>query len=130
MFSGMGHALFDIPRVPLYLKYISEYLSVGNVSITPPAPLTVFDSQLGMFGYHATINATHPFSSPWWSWPLMLKPLWVYSNSWDTMVSTIVLMGNPAIWWGSIPALILITAKLVRDKIRSSSIILPRKCHL
>ncbi|MGB7001557.1 MAG: glycosyltransferase family 39 protein [Halobacteriota archaeon] len=118
MFSGTGHALFDIHRVPLYLNYISEYLAVGNVSITPPAPLTVFDSQLGMFGYHATINATHPFSSPWWSWPLMLKPLWVYSNSWDTMVSSIVLMGNPAIWWGSIPALILIAAKLVRDKIR------------
>ena len=118
MFSGMGHALFDIHRVPLYLNYISEYLAVGNVSITPPAPLTVFDSQLGMFGYHATINATHPFSSPWWSWPLMLKPLWVYSNSWDTMVSSIVLMGNPAIWWGSIPALVLIAAKLVRDKIR------------
>ncbi|RCV63024.1 Dolichyl-phosphate-mannose--protein O-mannosyl transferase [Methanophagales archaeon] len=118
MFSGTGHALFDIDRVPLYLEYISEYLSVGNVSITPPAPLTVFDSQLGMFGYHSLINATHPFSSPWWSWPLMLKPLWVYSNSWDSMVSTIVLMGNPAIWWGSIPALILIAAKLVRDKIR------------
>ncbi len=128
MFSGTGHALFDIHRVPLYLEYISEYLSVGNVSITPPAPLTVFDSQLGMFGYHATINATHPFSSPFWSWPFMYNPLnppghggpplWVYSNSWDTMVSTIVLMGNPAIWWGSIPALILIAAKLVRDKIR------------
>jgi len=118
MFSGTGHALFDIDRVPLYLECISEYLSLGNVSITPPAPLTVFDSQLGMFGYHSTINATHPFSSPWWSWPLMLKPLWVYFNSWDTMVSTIVLMGNPAIWWGSIPALILIAAKLVRDKIR------------
>ena len=118
MFSGTGHGLFDIGRVPLYIKYISEYLSVGNVSITPPAPLTVFDSQLGMFGYHSTINATHPFSSPWWSWPLMLKPLWVYFNSWDTMVSTIVLMGNPAIWWGSILALILIAARFVRDKIR------------
>jgi dolichyl-phosphate-mannose-protein mannosyltransferase len=118
MFSGTGHALLDIDRVPLYLRYISEYLSVGNVSITPPAPLTVFDSQLGMLGYHATINATHPFSSPWWSWPFMLKPLWVYSNSWDTMVSTIVLMGNPAIWWGSIPALILIATTFVRDKIR------------
>ncbi|HID19748.1 MAG TPA: phospholipid carrier-dependent glycosyltransferase [Methanophagales archaeon] len=118
MFSGTGHALLDIHRVPLYLKYISEYLSVGNVSFTPPSSVTVFDSQLGMFGYHATLNATHPFSSPWWSWQLMLKPLWVYSNSWDTMVSTIVLMGNPAIWWGSIPALILIAATFAREKIR------------
>jgi dolichyl-phosphate-mannose-protein mannosyltransferase len=128
MFSGTGHALLDIDRVPLYLRYISEYLSVGNVGFTPPSSVTVFDSQLGMFGYHATIDATHPYCSPFWSWPFMYNPLnppghggpplWIYSNSWDTMVSTIVLIGNPAIWWGSIPALILIAATFVRDKIR------------
>lgn len=82
--------------------------------------LDVLQLQLRMFGYHAGIEATHPFSSPWWSWPLMLKPLWMYSNTLDgtAMVSTIVLMGNPAIWWCSIPALILIGIRLIADKIR------------
>ncbi|RZN34563.1 MAG: phospholipid carrier-dependent glycosyltransferase [Methanophagales archaeon ANME-1-THS] len=112
MFSGGGHALIDIHRVPLYLQYLSEYLSGGTVS-PPPTPLTVFDLQLTMFGYHAGITATHPFSSPWWSWPLMLKPLWMYTNSFDSTVSTIVLMGNPALWWGSIPALIGVGATVV-----------------
>jgi dolichyl-phosphate-mannose-protein mannosyltransferase len=118
MLSGEGHALLDIHRFPLYLRYLSDYLATGAVNITPPVPLTVLDVQLGMFCYHSLLSATHPFSSPWWSWPLMLKPLWIYSNTWDGMVSTIVLMGNPAIWGGSIPALILIAARLVRGKIK------------
>jgi len=118
MFSGEGHALIDIHRLPLYLRYVSDYMSGGAVSFIPPTPLTVFDLQLHMFGYHAGIAATHPFSSPWWSWPLMLKPLWMYSNTLDGTVSTIVLMGNPALWWGSIPALILIGAKFVASIIK------------
>ncbi len=120
MFSGGGHGLLAIHRFPLYLRYTSEYMSGGNVSIVPPIPLTVFDLQLGMFVYHAGIEATHPFSSSWWSWHLMLKPLWLYFNSLDGTVSTIVLMGNPAIWWGSILALILIAAKFVADKVRKT----------
>ena len=91
MLSGQGHGLVDI-----------------------------FKLQLHMFGYHAGMGASHPFSSPWWSWQLMLTPVWLYSNTLDgtAMVSTIVLMGNPVIWWCSIPALLFIAARLVADKIR------------
>jgi len=91
MLSGEGHGLVDI-----------------------------FKLQLHMFGYHAGMGASHPFSSPWWSWQLMLTPVWLYSNTLDgtAMVSTIVLMGNPVIWWCSIPALLFIAARLVADKIR------------
>ena len=92
MLSGTGHGLWD-----------------------------VFMKQVGMFGYHAwsVVGTTHPFSSPWWSWPLMLKTLWLYSNTVNGTVSTIVLMGNPAIWWGGIPALIAIAAKFLRDAMKS-----------
>ncbi|MBE0516666.1 MAG: phospholipid carrier-dependent glycosyltransferase [Methanophagales archaeon] len=120
MLSGGGHGLITIHRLPLYIGYLSEYLSSGTLSSTPLNSLTVFDLQLCMFGYHAGIAATHPFSSPWWSWPLMLKPLWMYSNPLDGMVSTIVLMGNPALWWGSIPALILIGARAVATMIKKT----------
>jgi len=118
MFSGGGHGLLDIHRLPLYIGYMTG----GNVSVTPPVPSTVFDLQLRMFGYHAGMEATHPFSSPWWSWPLMLKPLWLYSNTLNgtAMVSTIVLMGNPVIWWCSIPALIFIAARFITNRIRKT----------
>ena len=53
-----------------------------------------------MYNYHATLMATHPFSSPWWTWPLMLRPLWLYVSYLPlSMKSTIVLLGNPAVWW-------------------------------
>ncbi len=71
-----------------------------------------------MFGYHAGIEATHPFSSPWWSWPLLLKPLWVYSNNLGGgTVSTTVLMGNPAIWWCGTVALVSLAVRFVAGKL-------------
>jgi dolichyl-phosphate-mannose-protein mannosyltransferase len=121
MISGGGHGLIDIHRLPVYIGYLSEYISTGTITTTPFTSFTVFDLQLRMFGYHAGIAATHPYSSPWWSWPLMLKPLWLYSNTLPgEMVSTIVLMGNPALWWSSIPALIVIGAMVVATKIKKA----------
>lgn len=61
--------------------------------------------QFSMFGYHANLKEGHPFGSPWWGWPVMFRPLWLYSGQLDGKLSEIVLLGNPALWWGSIPAL-------------------------
>jgi dolichyl-phosphate-mannose-protein mannosyltransferase len=118
MLSGGGHALIDLQQLPLYLGYLREYLATGSITGSPPGSLTVFDLQMRMFGYHAGIVATHPYSSPWWSWPVMLKPLWLYSNSLNGSVSTIVLMGNPLIWWSAIPALIGIGAVAVAARLK------------
>ncbi len=55
--------------------------------------------QRQMFWYHTHLNATHPFSSPWWSWPLMLKPVWLFTQSSGNLVSNIYAQGNPVIFW-------------------------------
>jgi dolichyl-phosphate-mannose--protein O-mannosyl transferase len=62
---------------------------------------SVFQLQFSMYQYHATLVATHPFASPWWSWPFMIRPLWlaVSYNLPNNMVSTIMLLGNPLVWW-------------------------------
>jgi dolichyl-phosphate-mannose-protein mannosyltransferase len=76
-----------------FLTYIPDVLagrSVGNL----------IGLQGGMFEYHATLNATHPFASSWWTWPLMLRPVWLYVATLPNGVtSTISLMGNPLVWW-------------------------------
>jgi 4-amino-4-deoxy-L-arabinose transferase-like glycosyltransferase len=121
MYSGGGHALIDLQQLPLYLHYVKEYLATGTITVTPFNSLTVFDLQLQMFGYHAGLEATHPYSSTWWSWPLMLKPLWLYSNSLNGSVSTIVMLGNPVIWWSAIPALIGIGGVAVAARLKGRS---------
>jgi predicted membrane-bound dolichyl-phosphate-mannose-protein mannosyltransferase len=66
----------------------------------------VFRLQAHMLNYHRTLQATHPFASPWWSWLLDLRPIWMYMGSGlaSGSVSTIASFGNPAIWWLTIPA--------------------------
>ena len=54
--------------------------------------------------YNVTMNQTHGYSSRWWSWPLMLRPIWFYFQSikWGTpasAVSGIIAIGNPAVFW-------------------------------
>lgn len=59
-----------------------------------------------MFGYHAHLEQPHGYASPWWSWPLLLRPVSYFWNVNETTqeVSTILNIGNPALWWLAIPA--------------------------
>jgi dolichyl-phosphate-mannose-protein mannosyltransferase len=86
-----------------FLTYIPDMLA-GR---TLPGVVSL---QGSMYNYHATLTATHPFSSPWWTWPLMLKPLWLYVSTLpNNVTSTITLMGNPLVWWVGFACIITIS---------------------
>ncbi len=73
--------------------------------------------QFQMLGFHTGLTATHPYSSPWYSWPLILRPLWMYvSDLPGNAVSTIVAMGNPAIWWMGFAAVLFCTDRYQRRR--------------
>jgi dolichyl-phosphate-mannose--protein O-mannosyl transferase len=69
----------------------------------------VVDYQVHMYKYHSGVKATHPFSSTWWEWPVIKTPAWYYDGS-DALppgkMSTISALGNPAIWWAGIIAVL------------------------
>lgn len=81
----------------------------------------VLSLQGSMFEYHSRLTATHAFSSPWYSWPLLFDPingnvhvpLYLESASVFENRSTIVLMGNPVIWWIGFAAIVIVTAVIV-----------------
>ena len=59
-------------------------------------------------------TATHPYASPWWSWPLMLRPVAYWQNFPDQgAVATIWGAGNPILWWGVIPALTITAVRAI-----------------
>jgi hypothetical protein len=88
------------------LIYLLAYLPY--LALTGPGHglADVFRLQAHMLNYHRTLQATHPFSSPWWSWPLDLRPMWMYTGAGlpAGTASTIASFGNPAIFWLGIPA--------------------------
>jgi len=68
--------------------------------------------------YHADLRATHPYFSKWYTWPWLYRPTWYYFNQeGDEVVRGIVAIGNPALWWVSVPITIwaLFTGARARD---------------
>ena len=72
----------------------------------------VIELQQQMLDYHAGLGGdTHYFRSPWYQWPVIWWPMWYYSGAEyvaGDMVSSISCMGNPAVWWSGLIALIAI----------------------
>lgn len=95
-----------VPALIYYLSYIPYFAPSGGVTVQ-----RIIDAQKHMFAYHSTpgLGADHPYQSPWWEWPLILKPMWYYTIATippEGMSSTIFCMGNPAVWWAGFAALL------------------------
>ena len=81
-----------------YIPYLSAY---GEVKLNAKMLERVWNAQVTMFEYHKNLVATHYFASPWYEWPLIIKPMWYYSAAFPEAgkASTIMAFGNPAVWW-------------------------------
>ncbi|BCN30459.1 phospholipid carrier-dependent glycosyltransferase [Anaeromicropila herbilytica] len=62
-------------------------------------------NQFSMYNYHSHVDATHPYSSWWYQWPIIYRPIWYYSGHISNTVSEgISAFGNPFVWWIGIPS--------------------------
>ncbi len=95
-----------IPLIIYSLSYIPYMMVPGR------GPEIIIENQKAMFDYHSrgVLGATHAFASQWWSWPFILKPIWYYTGEGldQGMASSIVSMGNPAIWWAGVVAVVAV----------------------
>ncbi len=94
-----------IPFIIYYISYIPINIADGAESHWE----NFWNYQKHMFTYHSRLTAEHPFSSMWYTWPFVMRPIWYYGNSALSetgQVSSIVGMGNPLIWWVSFAAIL------------------------
>jgi hypothetical protein len=106
----VGACLLVLPLLIYFVSYI-PYLELGHAIATvnqgPGYGWSLDELQSQMFGYHFGLQAGHPAASPWWSWPLDLKPVWFYSHSYDNRLLAVIYNGgNPILFWAGIPAVI------------------------
>lgn len=115
----IGFCVLVFVVVPVLIYFLS-YLLFPNVYPSRVDSVSkVFDQMHGMYDYHSGLTEEHPFSSKWFTWPLMQRPVWYYVGYLgNSMRGTISGIGNPAIWWFGIIASIfaLISAIIKRDK--------------
>ncbi|UUL82819.1 phospholipid carrier-dependent glycosyltransferase [Sphingomonas qomolangmaensis] len=60
--------------------------------------------QQQMYAQQTVVLRPHPYQSDWWSWPLMLRPIWYYYERDLGIMRGILLLGNPAIFWSGLVA--------------------------
>ncbi|OGN20705.1 MAG: hypothetical protein A2910_00805 [Candidatus Yanofskybacteria bacterium RIFCSPLOWO2_01_FULL_39_28] len=64
-----------------------------------------------MYKSNQRLTAQHPYSSSWYSWPFMARPIyyWVNENA------RIYFIGNPVIWWLSTVTVIFALISLIQN---------------
>ncbi len=104
---------FGIVPLAIYAaSYIPHLQAPGMKGIE-----SIIENQASMFSYHSSLTDTHPFSSQWYEWPVIARPIWYFSGqSAEGLKMSIASFGNPFIWWAAIGAFVYCIYKLVKNK--------------
>jgi len=102
---------YTVVPAAVYLAAWTPYFLLGH-SLRDLVQFHVF-----MFRFHAGLQATHPYQSHWWSWPLLLRPIWYeFAEAPRGIYRGVVAIGNPALWWFSLGALLFVAWHAVRRR--------------
>jgi len=105
--------------IPVLIYYFSHFWQLRFEGVADLGDMfskkwikRVVELQQDMLGYHAGLGGdTHYFRSPWYQWPIIWWPMWYFSGTAympEGVISSISCMGNPAVWWTGLIALIFV----------------------
>jgi dolichyl-phosphate-mannose--protein O-mannosyl transferase len=124
-------ALVALVAIPIGIYIVSWYPFFARGQFQNLSDLMAY--QKASFEYHATLKATHPYGSPWWSWPFLSRPVLYYAEytglgndqfSGQPLVGWMSNLGNPWIWWTSLPCVASLPYFIVRHKSFPATVIL------
>jgi dolichyl-phosphate-mannose--protein O-mannosyl transferase len=77
--------------------------ALGSLAEVVRGGRQLWQEQVQVWSYHAQLTATHPYFSAWWKWPWLYRPTWYFYNSTADTVRGVIALGNPALWWVTVP---------------------------
>lgn len=102
-----------------YYRNRTDYISLANpLGKTGIIPLDMFlDVQKQMWWYHTRLKATHPYSSLWYTWPFLIRPIYLYTSpEINGTVARIYAMGNPVVFWFGITGIVISSFIALNEK--------------
>lgn len=101
---------FGVIPLAVYFATYLPFFYFGNSIID------FFNLQGQMFGYHGGVTDTHPYQSQWWTWPLLLKPVYMHFENLGGQYAHIYALGNPFIWWTGCAFFLAAIVQVVRKE--------------
>ncbi len=86
--------------------YVATFVPTFFYTHDPVAPSDLLALQQRMYAAQTQVLQAHPYQSDWWSWPLMLRPIWYFYELDAGVQRGVLLIGNPAIMWGGLIAVL------------------------
>lgn len=107
-----------------YIPYLRAY---GEIKWDSYTFQRLWDAQVLMLDYHANLVAEHYFASPWYEWPLIVKPMWYYQADFKGagMASSILAFGNPAVWWTGLAGILFVLGYSVYRNLLPAAGVIP-----
>ncbi|WP_433347121.1 dolichyl-phosphate-mannose--protein mannosyltransferase [Micromonospora sp. CA-111912] len=95
-----------------YYRLAARYPNVPGLSDTPylGALNNLWEYHKAAYGFHTTLDKSHPYQSWPWQWLLLGRPV-AFHWSGDgacgapTCATEVLLLGTPLLWWSFLPAL-------------------------
>lgn len=84
--------------------YVLTFLPAFFYTERPLTLATLLPFQQEMWALQTQKLPSHPYQSSWWSWPLMLRPIWYFYERDMGAQRGVLLIGNPVIMWGGLVA--------------------------
>jgi predicted membrane-bound dolichyl-phosphate-mannose-protein mannosyltransferase len=104
---------FAIIPVGVYLASYAHWFG----GPTAPYGWDLVELTKQMYWYHSGLTSPHPAASPWWSWPLVLKPVyWYFGQSDNGNNAYIYDAGNIALFWGALVATVWCAVAAIRAR--------------
>lgn len=119
----VSFVLLVFPALATYLVSWTGWLVTagGYDRQSDPNPLiALWNYHQSMLGFHVGLTRGHPYASPAWEWPFLLRPtaVWVDSDpgpcGTDHCIAVISSIPNPLIWYAGVAASVYLLYRLVR----------------
>ncbi|MBI2085768.1 phospholipid carrier-dependent glycosyltransferase [Candidatus Daviesbacteria bacterium] len=107
-FSKLSYFIL-IPPIIYFISYIHYFLMGYNLS-------DLLELHKQIWWYQTHLKATHAYSSPWWSWPLNLYPVWYFVDYQKNNIANIFASGNPVVFWVGSATVILTMIEAIKKK--------------
>ncbi|MBC9034930.1 phospholipid carrier-dependent glycosyltransferase [Sphingomonas sp. JC676] len=108
-----GLAILGVVSIATYFVTFAPAFFYANLPLTLPG---LFELQRGMYEQQTQVLKHHTYQSDWWSWPLMIRPIWFFYE-WDMGAQRgVLLIGNPVIMWSGLIGVIACLAAWFRSK--------------
>lgn len=124
-------ALIALAVIPVGVYLVSWYPFFARGQFHNMTDLLTYQSQA--LNYHRFLVATHPYGSPAWSWPFLSRPVLYYAEyaglgsdsfTGQQLISRMENLGNPWIWWTSLPAVVSLPYFVIKHRSFPAAVIL------